>query len=322
MTQVVNAYFTWDFPSFDISLIESRGRTTTLAKAATYMRAVGQVVCQGRAKESVLVVHLSQGGSFLREGFLLVLGKLRRRATVAQLHGSGFVAYANRRPWLVRTVLRAATGIHALSEASAEAARSLAPTARVVVIPNAVSTGEFTEKENLMVFAGAVGERKGIDVLLTAWKGGANAPGWKLLVAGPLDGSIDSTQLDSENIEYLGPLDHGELMRILARSRIAVLPSRDEAMPMFLLEAMAHGNALLSTNVGGIPSVVDADVGLLVDPGNAEQLANGIKSMTQNAIDLTLKQEKSFMRHTQQYSAAAVIPRLSKFWNAVLKDNG
>ncbi|MDQ2982480.1 MAG: glycosyltransferase [Actinomycetota bacterium] len=61
---------------------------------------------------------------------------------------------------------------------------------------------------------------------------------------------------------------------IIAAADVFVLTSRTEAMPLALLEAMALGRAVVSTNVGGIKDAIsDGQTGLLVPPADAPALA-------------------------------------------------
>ena len=53
-------------------------------------------------------VHLSERGSFLREGSLVAVAHRRGLVTVATIHGASFMPFARRYPWLVSTVLRRA----------------------------------------------------------------------------------------------------------------------------------------------------------------------------------------------------------------------
>ena len=64
---------------------------------------------------------------------------------------------------------------------------------------------------------------------------------------------------------------------------MAVLTSRNEGTPVSLIEAMAAGLPVVSTNVGGVPDVVqDQKTGYLVSPGDARGLAEAIGRLDGN----------------------------------------
>ncbi len=73
-------------------------------------------------------------------------------------------------------------------------------------------------------------------------------------------------------VDFLGNVDQvGEL---LERSRIFVMPSRFEGLPIALLEAMSKKKPIIASKVGGIPEVVrDMENGLLICPESPEELA-------------------------------------------------
>jgi starch synthase len=58
-----------------------------------------------------------------------------------------------------------------------------------------------------------------------------------------------------------------------------VFPSLADTLPLVILDAMAHGLAVLSTRIGGIPFQVDADSGVLVAPGDASALRSAFESL-------------------------------------------
>jgi glycosyltransferase involved in cell wall biosynthesis len=266
---------------------------------------------------NVFVVHLSQGGSFLREGFLLWVAHLRGFATIAHLHGSRFVSFAERHPKLVSGVLRAATKVIVLSEATREAVSRFVQESRVHLVPNAVPQGNVTDKERVVVFGGAVSYRKGVDVLLAAWQNLAAAGDWRLQLAGPLvDPELRRDY--GPSVEFLGAIPHERLMSLLDRSAIAVLPSRDEAMPMFILEAMARKNCVVSTRVGGIPAVLGDGHGIVVEPGDQEELCSMLGAVMRDDKLRERIAEAGYAAFELTYSARVVYPRVESLWQEAL----
>lgn len=78
-------------------------------------------------------------------------------------------------------------------------------------------------------------------------------------------------------VEFVG-LTH-DMPGFWARSAVAVVPSAEftEACPMTPLEAMACGKPVIATRNGGLPElVVDGRTGMLVEPGDADELARAI----------------------------------------------
>ena len=65
------------------------------------------------------------------------------------------------------------------------------------------------------------------------------------------------------------PLSAAEIAEIYKRSSIYIQPSFYEAFGLCILEAMASGNAVIASNIGGIPEVV-GDAGVLVNLGEKE----------------------------------------------------
>jgi glycosyltransferase involved in cell wall biosynthesis len=198
-----------------------------------------------------------------------------RKPVVLTLHGSGTAGRLEdlnlmaKAPRLVGPLLRRARVVIGVSEQLTEAAkRAGARDARW--IPNGVdipaSVGEEADPPEIL-FVGRLAPEKGISELAEATRG------LNLVVAG--DGPLRSLLPQA-----LGFVPHAEVGRLLGRASVVALPSHREGLPIVLLEAMAHGRAVVATPVGGVPSLVEDGVtGLLVPARNPKALREAIERL-------------------------------------------
>ena len=80
-------------------------------------------------------------------------------------------------------------------------------------------------------------------------------------------------------VSFTGLLQGQELADKLSSGDFLVLSSNYENMPVVILEALASGLPVVSTNVGGIKEMVDETKGILVEPKNKEALAEALIKM-------------------------------------------
>jgi glycosyltransferase involved in cell wall biosynthesis len=225
-------------------------------------------------------IHLSERGSFLREGSLVALAHRRGLVTVATIHGASFGSFADRYPWLVSTVLRRTHLVTCMDQGVLDVVRHSAPRVHSEIMPNPVVVDDSflpaDETDELVVFAGEIGLRKGADVLHRAWQLVAQRrPEARCLMVGPVS---DFTPPGAERLEVRPPVDSIEMREILRRARVVTLPSRAEGMPMVLAEAMSLGRPFVSTPVGGIPELADGG-GILVPVDDAVGLADRLTDL-------------------------------------------
>jgi len=205
----------------------------------------------------------------------MLVAPAARKPVVLTLHGSGTAGRFEdlqvlaKAPRLAGALLRRARVVIGVSEQLTDAARQ-AGAGDARWIPNAVEipaeAGEEADPPEIL-FVGRLSAEKGIRTLVDATRG------LNLVVAG--DGPLRSLVPDA-----LGFVPHEEVQRLLARAAVVVLPSHREGLPMVLLEAMAHGRAVVATPVGGIPSLVEDGVtGLLVPPGDPKALREAVKRL-------------------------------------------
>jgi glycosyltransferase involved in cell wall biosynthesis len=248
----------------------------------------------------VLHVHVSERGSVLRKSILVLAARGCRVPVLLHCHGARFFDWYRSLPRPVRTgiarVFRAASQVVVLGEPSRARyldVLGLEPD-RVVVAPNAITLPADvpdrlgTDRAGAagigVLFLGRFGTRKGSADVLTAI---AALPAEvrervRLRMAG--DGELAATAALAERLgvraRITGWLSPAERDAALADAEVFVLPSRQEELPMALLEAMGWGLAPVVTPVGSIPDVIeDGRNGLLVAPGEIAELTTAIQRL-------------------------------------------
>jgi len=97
-------------------------------------------------------------------------------------------------------------------------------------------------------------------------------------------------------INFLGWADSLNVREAMERCDIFLLPSRSEAAPIVLLEAMSMKCAIVASNVGDIPFILeDYQRGELFEVCNSEQLAFKIKKIIQNSLKTSPQDEPKFL---------------------------
>ncbi|MGY2083200.1 glycosyltransferase family 4 protein [Blastococcus sp. SYSU DS0539] len=244
---------------------------------ASFARTALKVLVSRVRPTDVWHFHLTQQGSFLREGLLLGIARRRGICTSVLVHGSQFVDFVEGNRWLAARVLRWSAVVFVLTEPAAEVLRSLG--VATVRVDNAVPIADepVGAGRSGFVFAGEVGERKGADVLLDAWAA-AGVDGHQLVLFGELAPRFQLPEPLPEGVVVEGSVAPEEVLARLRTAVALVLPSRAEAMPMIILESMSLGTPVIATDVGQIAEVVD-DTGMVVPPADAEALGTALRRM-------------------------------------------
>ena len=249
--------------------------------------------CLGRAPR-LLHVHMTVRGSMDRKALVVLLGRALRCPVLLHVHsGPGDLhAYrdriGSRRSRLYRRALRAADRVVSVSEASAAVLRERFGAGPVDVLPNAFPAAPPAARAadpagpgdvRILYLGGFANEVKGGAVLLAALPQLLREhPQATVTVAGP--GEPDGGASLTGGARWAGWLDPEAKRRELDRADVFVLPSTSEGLPVALLEAMAHGKAVVATTVGGVPDVVaDDGDGVLVAPGDADGLAEALVAL-------------------------------------------
>ncbi|MEI2724755.1 MAG: glycosyltransferase family 4 protein [Verrucomicrobiota bacterium] len=103
-------------------------------------------------------------------------------------------------------------------------------------------------------------------------------------------------------------------------AEVFVLPTYTEGFPNVILEAMAAGKAIVSTRVGAIAEMLDADgespSGLVIQPRDAGSLANALRQLLSDAELRETLGARARGKVTRCYSTDVVFRRLLDLWDA------
>jgi glycosyltransferase involved in cell wall biosynthesis len=141
-------------------------------------------------------------------------------------------------------------------------------------------------REPLILFVGAIQRRKNIVRLVDAFEG--VAAGWKLVLAGSFGfGAEEALQRIERSprkgdIEVPGYVTEQDLETLYQRASVFAFPSLDEGFGMPVLDAMARGVPVLTSNVSAMPEVAGR-AALLVDPADIASIAEGLRKLTEDA---------------------------------------
>lgn len=203
---------------------------------------------------------------------------------------------------------------------------------KTIVIRNAIPVkdqiNESKHKIYDVLFVGRLERAKGVDVLISGVHEIKSAQHFNITVALVGDGSLKKDyeklvkELDlEENVKFLGiRRDVEELMQM---SKIFVLPSRWEGLPIVILEAMANGIPIISTKVGGIPEVIeDGANGLLVDPESPTELAEKISYLLNNPSFAEELSKNAFEKIKMEYSIESYTRKILCLYEEALNEYG
>lgn len=148
---------------------------------------------------------------------------------------------------------------------------------------------------------------KGFDVLLEVLAGLSPEFVLKIIGDGPEEEKLKelASKLKIEDrVEFLGKLKHDELLGQMQKSDVFVLNTKYEGLAHVILEALAVGLPVVTTNIGGNPEVITHNEnGLLVQPDNKEQLTQAILKIINDqefSRELILAGQKSLEKFSEE----------------------
>lgn len=198
---------------------------------------------------------------------------------------------------------------------------------KLIIIPNVINMRKFfqvnIDKKYDVLALGRIDKNKNLIILIKAllmlkkdnikYKAAiaGNGPERNHLIEIRNEFNLD------KSIDFLNWIPREKINWILSISKIFVLPSKGEGLPLALLESMASGLVPIVSNVGDNNNIVhNGENGFLLnDPDNASDLAEKIKILIENPhLFKKMSQKAQNIKNTHDFSNAKII------WNRILSD--
>jgi glycosyltransferase involved in cell wall biosynthesis len=176
---------------------------------------------------------------------------------------------------------------------------------KIIEVPTGIEK-EWLYKENTKVhspvrfaFLGRYDIRKGVKELTEALNNLIEKKHFEFHFIGPIP---EEFKINSPQIKYHGEICEVEKIKnILRQTDVFVLPSHSEGMPNVILEAMASGCAVLTTDVGAVNVMVDKENGWLIPPLSAEAIEEKLTEILDLDPKIIEEKKSNSVKKTEKY---------------------
>lgn len=242
----------------------------------------------------IVHIHMSIKGSAKRKMQYAKIAKRHGKKVILHIHSGNFVRYYQELPpqkqKKLRDCLQSADCVLALSRGWRTAFERVIGLKNCAELTNGIllkqfppENGSFLQRPIDLLFLGRLGENKGTDNLLKVLaRMKDEGVRFRCVLAG--DGPVEEYKQKAaarglgDELEFTGWVSGQQKLDLLQQSKVMILPSYYEGLPMSILEAMACSEAVISTPIGGIPEAVENSVsGMLVQPGDVEHLYAAVR---------------------------------------------
>jgi starch synthase len=195
------------------------------------------------------------------------------------------------------------------------------PSEKVRVIPYGVDCRRFAPQRSTtarpfrFAFVGTLTARKGIPLLLQAWRQLA-ASGAELWLIGPASERARTLIPEVSGLNCFGAVPQAHIPQLLQQCDVFVFPSFFEGFGLVLLEAMACGLPVITTTATAGPDIITQDQdGWILDPGDLDTLISAMRFCLENP-DRVTEMGANARRTAERFSWDAYGDR----WVKILRD--
>ncbi len=162
---------------------------------------------------------------------------------------------------------------------------------------------KFPQKEKIIVFSGRLNDDKGIIELLNSLNFVLpRYPDWKAIIFGRPDRNISLNIQEiakkNKNLLFLGEKPNYEVKNLLERCSICCVPSKwQEPLSLSVIEGLAAGCAVVTSNRGGIPEIAK-DKALLLDDVSENSISSALIKLIEDNNFRVFLQKKAWKNYS------------------------
>lgn len=179
------------------------------------------------------------------------------------------------------------------------------------------------DNDGYILYFGRLTPEKGLEFLLRSYvKSKVSDP---LHIVGECpDGYMDEVKArvgeeNLTNVKFLGFKTGDELREIVRGAKFVIVPSLDfDNCPNAVYESCAAGKPVIASERGGLPEQVSQDTGILVEPGNIEQLADAIIRLSGSAESVKELGRNARKRVEVHHNIETHVDRLLKLFDPLI----
>lgn len=217
--------------------------------------------------------------------------------------------------------------IHATAQMEKNSIRKLGFNNEITIIPNGIDLSEVKEiktyyKTKKIVFLSRIHPKKGIEILLKAWRN-SDTKGWTLEIAGNGEAiyiaNLSQIAKDLKNVRFVGAMYDEAKWNFLRSADVMVLPTHSENFGIVVAEALAVGVPVITTTGTPWQDLENYNCGWWIDL-SVQNLKSTLLKVFNSPIDtleIMGKNGKNLVK--EKYDMKAIGKNMVEFYNAVLK---
>ena len=156
-------------------------------------------------------------------------------------------------------------------------------------------------RQKLVLSVGAVQSRKNSARLIEAFRAMPND--WRLVLAGSAGFGANKivAAIRDPRVTITGYISESELSDLYSRASIFAFPSLDEGFGIPILEAMAAGIPVITSNRSAMPEIAGG-AALLVDPTDTDSISDALLKVSETPDDMTQAMIQRGHARAQQFT--------------------